>query len=82
VARSCTHPCARAGGASALSGTTHVFDAAKLKALYPTPEAYLERFDGAVDRALAAGTLLPEGADALRERARLAAAWIAANTGT
>jgi hypothetical protein len=75
------HPCAKVGGASALSGTTHVFDAAKLKKLYPTPEAYLERFDAAVDQAVAAGTLLPEGADALRRRARLAADWIAANTG-
>lgn len=75
-----THPCARAGGASALSGTTHVFDAAKLRALYPTREAYLVQFDAAVERALEAGTLLPEGAEALRARALLAADWIAAST--
>jgi hypothetical protein len=75
------HPCARAGGASALSGTTHVFDAAKLKALYPTQDAYLQRFDAGVQQALEAGTLLREGVEPLRRRARLAAAWIGANTG-
>jgi len=76
-----THPCAKAGGASALSGTTHVFDAAKLHALYPTAQSYLDKFDAALEQALAAGTVLPEGAELLRARARLAAQWIDANRG-
>jgi hypothetical protein len=37
-----------------------VFDRDTLKALYP-PGDYLEQFDEAVDDALAAGMLLPEG---------------------
>ena len=70
-------PCAQAGGNAPLRGFTRVFDAAKLAELYPTPEAYLEPFDAAVDAALAAGMILPEGADDLRRRARHAAAFIA-----
>ena len=75
-----TDPCARAGGASALSGTTRVFDAAKLASLYPSKEAFLERFTAATDRAVAAGVLLPEGAAILLRRAQEAASWLDAAT--
>lgn len=65
-----TDPCANGGGRMALSGWTRVFSADKLAELYPTPDAYVEQFDAAVDAALAAGFILPEGADDLRRRAR------------
>jgi hypothetical protein len=60
-----------------LWGSTQLFDACKLHALYPTPGAYLEKFDVAVEEALAAGTLLAEGAEDMRRRAVDAAAFVA-----
>jgi hypothetical protein len=74
-------PCGRAGGAMALKGSTRVFDAATLATLYPTPAAYLKQFDAAIARSLKAGVLLPEGAADLRQRARVAAEWLAAQSG-
>jgi hypothetical protein len=72
-------PCAVVGGAAALKGTTRVFDAATLVELYPTPQAYLKAFEASVQRNLKAGTLLSEGAADLRQRATVAAEWLAAN---
>lgn len=74
-------PCGRIGGRIPLKGTTKVFDAATLAELYPTPSVYIKKFNAAIDRALAAGTLLPEGAKDLRRRARYAAQFIADTTG-
>jgi hypothetical protein len=65
------------GEAVTLRGSTQVFDSATLCALYPTREDYLGPFDAAVEDALAAGTLLPEGAEDLRRRAVDAAAFVA-----
>ena len=70
-------PCGLAGGSAPLRGLTRVFDAATLAALYPSPEDYLTQIDTAVEEALAAGWILPEGAEDLRRRAVDAAAWIA-----
>lgn len=74
---STSEPCGRMGQQIVLGGSTQVFDADKLCDLYPTPGAYLEKFDAAVEEALAVGTLLPEGAEDLRRRAVDAAAFIA-----
>jgi hypothetical protein len=71
-----TDPCALAGSRLPLTGTTHLFDAAKLKALYPKPGDYLRRFEASTARALQAGFLLPEGAAELRVRAKDAAAYV------
>jgi hypothetical protein len=71
-----TDPCALAGSRLPLTGTTHLFDAAKLKALYPKPGDYLRRFEASTARALQAGFLLPEGAAELRARAKDAAAYV------
>lgn len=62
-------PCSQAGGRMPLTGTTEVFGAAKLAALYPTPDDYLTKLQAAVDAALAAGNILPEGAADLMRRA-------------
>ena len=70
-------PCGLSGQQIPLKGSTLVFDTEDLEKLYPTPEDYLEQFDAAVERALSAGTLLPEGAEDLRRRAVDAAAFIA-----
>jgi len=57
-------------------GTTKVFDAPTLAKLYPTPGAYLKKFDAAVSAAVAAGSLLREDVPEIRRRARDAATWI------
>lgn len=75
-----THPCAFAGGRTALKGTTLLFDTATLAELYPTDTAYLRPFNRAIERALDRGTLLPEGARELRRRAKDAAAYVADHT--
>ena len=62
-------PCSQAGGRLPLTGMTEVFDGAKLAALYPTPGDYLSRLQAAVDAALAAGNIVPEGAADLMRRA-------------
>lgn len=74
-------PCGQVGGRLLLRGWTRVFDRATLATLYPTPQDYLEKFDAAVETALAVGTLLPEGAAELRRRAVAAADFIATATG-
>lgn len=61
--------CSQVGGRLPLTGTTEVFDPLKLAALYPTVNDYLTQLQGAVTAALAAGTLLPEGAADLMRRA-------------
>jgi len=73
-----SQPC-QVGENVPLRGSTQVFSAGTLEELYPHPTAedYLEQFDAAVEDALAAGTLLPEGAEDLRRRALDAAAFIA-----
>ena len=73
-------PCGAIGAAYALNGTTKVFDAAQLRALYPSAGEYLRKFDASVKAALATGTLLREDAPPLRMRARDAAAWMTATT--
>jgi hypothetical protein len=81
VAPTETDPCGVAGGAAYLKGTTRIFDAPTLKELYPTPQAYLKKFDAGLQRAVAAGIVLPEGAPDLERRSRIAAKWVAAATG-
>lgn len=56
------------GPLEALSGETRPFAAAQLAALYPSPAAYRERWDAAVDHLLASGALLPEDAAAVHAR--------------
>jgi hypothetical protein len=68
-----TDPCANVGGRMALSGFTRVFSAAKLDALYSSAQDYVTKFETAIENALAKGFILPEGAEALRERAHRAA---------
>jgi hypothetical protein len=73
-------PCGVAGGAMALKGSTRIFDAATLKELYPTPQAYLRQFDASLKRNVAAGLVLPEAAADLTRTSRLAATWLEAHT--
>lgn len=70
------NPCAIAGGNLPLTGTTSMFDAAKLEQLYPEPGDYLRAFEAATADALAKGYILPEGAAELRTRAKDAAAYV------
>jgi hypothetical protein len=49
-----------------LFGTTAPFDAATLTALYPDRQAFVDRWNAAIDAAVAAGTLLAPDAEALR----------------
>jgi hypothetical protein len=58
------------GSFCALFGTTEPFDAAKLAALYPTHEDYVQQFDRATKRAVAAGFLLPKEAKSFQAAAR------------
>jgi hypothetical protein len=74
-------PCGAVGGRTPLTGTTRIFDAGKLAALYGSGEGYLQAFTAAVDDALAAGHLLPESAEWLLERAPEAAAFVDAAIG-
>jgi hypothetical protein len=53
-----------------LMGSYEAFDAATLRALYPTPQAYLAAIDREVERALGEGFLLPEDAEVSRSEAR------------
>ena len=69
-------PCGIAGGAAVLLGTTRVFDAAKLAELYPTPDAYLRKFDASVRAAVEAGSLLREDVPEIRRRACATAKWL------
>jgi hypothetical protein len=75
-----TEPCGAVGGRIPLTGTTRVFDAAKLASLYASGEDYLRKFQAAIGAALDAGMLLPEGARDLRARANEAAAFVDAAT--
>ena len=71
-----TDPCAQAGGSVPLTGTTRVFDAAKLKSLYTSGADYYAKFEVATAKAVKDGMLLPEGATHLLRYAREAAAWV------
>ena len=73
-----TDPCGIAGGAVALSGTTRVFTGDQLAELYPTPDAYLKRFEAATKDAVANGYILASDEDALLKRAKEAADFIGA----
>ncbi len=53
-----------------LYGTTELFDAAKLAALYPDNATYANAIDKATDAAVSAGFLLPADAALIKERAR------------
>lgn len=70
------NPCGVAGGNLPLTGTTSMFDAAKLERLYPEPGDYLRTFEASIASALANGFILPEGAEELRARAKDAAAYV------
>lgn len=52
------------------SGSYTPFDAATLRALYPTHADYVQKFDAAADAAVAAGVLLPEDAAISKAAAR------------
>ena len=69
-------PCALAGSNLPLTGTTHLFDAATLKSLYPKQGDYVRKFSASIDQALRAGFILPEGAEELRVRAKDAGAYV------
>jgi hypothetical protein len=69
-------PCGLVGGHLVLKGTTQVLPATALATLYASGEDYLEQFLAALDRAVAAGVVLPEGEAELRRRAVDAAAWV------
>lgn len=71
-----TDPCGIAGSNVPLMGFTRVLDKESLSERYPAPGDYLKEFDTSVRRNLAAGFLLPEGADELQRRARVAADWL------
>jgi len=53
-------------------GKTVPFDAAKLRALYPTHDTYVSAVDAATTSALSTGMLLPADADAIRAEAAAA----------
>jgi hypothetical protein len=53
-----------------LFGTTELFEAVQLSALYPTKQAYIDAIDKYSDEAVAAGFLLPADADLIKTRAR------------
>jgi hypothetical protein len=53
-----------------LFGNTQPFDAATLRSLYPTHEAFVSRFVAAVDALERDGYLLAPEAEAAREAAR------------
>lgn len=53
------------GEGAALSGRTIPFDAATLAALYPTPQAYLEAYAAATDKAIADGFMLADDEPAI-----------------
>jgi hypothetical protein len=61
--------CSQSGGRLPLTGTTEMFSAEKLAQLYPSTEVYLDKLRDATDAALAAGFILPEGAEDLLRRA-------------
>lgn len=69
-------PCGAAGVAP-LIGSTQAFSADDLKKRYASTDQYSEEFRASVDRAIAAGTLLPENAEDLLRRLALAEAWVA-----
>jgi hypothetical protein len=71
-----TDPCAQAGGSVPLTGTTRLFDAAKLASLYDSGDDYYRKFEAATAQAVADGMLLEEGAVHLLRYAREAAAWV------
>jgi len=56
-------------GSCSLYGTTKPFDAATISALYPSHDAFVAKWDAAVDRAVAGGFLLPADAAHLRAAA-------------
>lgn len=77
-----TDPCALAGSRLPLTGTTHLFDAAKLEQLYPEPGDYLRAFTASVEDALADGFIVEEGARELLNRAQDAAEYVDAVVGS
>ena len=52
-------------------GTTALFDAATLAALYPTRQDYVDAMDAATDSAVAQGFILPEDGELIKAQARL-----------
>jgi hypothetical protein len=60
-------PPAGAPGFCTLFGQTDPFTPSELSALYPTPNAFAQAWRAAVDRSLAAGSLLPADAARLRD---------------
>ena len=71
-----TDPCGVAGGRMALTGTTRIFTAEQLGALYESGDDFLQKFNDATTEALRAGFITPEDADRLRGRAEAAAAFV------
>ena len=69
-------PCAQAGPAP-LVGATRMLSVEELRARYGTSAAYAQAFDAAIDDAVSAGAVLPEGAVDLRHRLQDAKAWVA-----
>lgn len=64
-------PCSQVGGRLPLTGTTEMFSAEKLAALYPTEQAYKDAFRAAVADAMANGWMLQEHADDMIRRLEL-----------
>ena len=73
-------PCSRLGAAP-LVGGNEMMTAAELKAKYGTSAKYAAKFEQSIQRALAKGWLLPEGAADMRHRLREAKAYLAAALG-
>jgi len=57
-----------------LTGSTAPFAPEKIRALYPTREAYVRAYREAVDRGVEAGCFLAESAHEMKERAEKIAA--------
>jgi len=73
-------PCARLGP-TPLIGASMTLSADELRARYGDSAGYVAAFEIAVEEALDAGTLLPEGATEMRHRLRDSAKWVAAALG-
>ncbi|MCW2606616.1 MAG: hypothetical protein JWO60_1309 [Frankiales bacterium] len=73
-------PCSQLGAAP-LVGGNEMMTAEELRTAYGTSARYARLFEQGIERALAKGWLLPEGAEDMRHRLREATAYVAAALG-